>query len=298
MGVVIARAQPYIRCDGLPNLHWAGMTLHRKTPALKPQKKLNAAPAAKTPLTFETDGSFDGLLTALFEAYAATSPPDTIESAGGDQFELFERRVTILTDTNKSDRVWKGLKKHIGSKRRKMLFVAYLSGCSGIETMIYQYVFDVIPSRKHPKTKVHLSSHIQIDKLANKVHREAHRMKGFIRFQQTSENHYFALISPRYDVLPLVRRHFESRFADQHWIIYDTLRNYGLCYDRQHTRQLHLDAEDLEAFCGKDLADEQLCQTLWQQYYAAVNIQQRNNPKLHLRQLPRRFWRYLPEKQQ
>jgi predicted DNA-binding helix-hairpin-helix protein len=30
-------------------------------------------------------------------------------------------------------------------------------------------------------------------------------------------------------------------------------------------------------------------------YYRAVNIAQRNNRALHLRQLPRRYWQYLPE---
>ncbi len=41
---------------------------------------------------------------------------------------------------------------------------------------------------------------------------------------------------------------------------------------------------------------EQLCQVLWQRYYEAVNIRSRNNPALHRRQLPRRDWGYLTEK--
>ena len=58
-----------------------------------------------------------------------------------------------------------------------------------------------------------------------------------------------------------------------------------------------MDGADLTAFDNIDLSEERLCQTLWQQYFAAINITQRNNPKLHLRQLPRRYWQYLPEKQ-
>jgi probable DNA metabolism protein len=122
-------------------------------------------------------------------------------------------------------------------------------------------------------------------------------MKGFIRFEQTGGDQYLALIAPQYDVLPLVRRHFEARFSDQRWIIYDTLRNYGLCYDRSQTRELRLDAAELKLIRNNETVREALCQNLWQRYYAAVNIPQRDNPKLHLRQLPRRYWRYLPEKQ-
>jgi hypothetical protein len=49
---------------------------------------------------------------------------------------LFERRISIATDFGISDRDWKGLKKHLGSKRRQMLFEAYLSGCSGKDNQL------------------------------------------------------------------------------------------------------------------------------------------------------------------
>jgi probable DNA metabolism protein len=43
-------------------------------------------------------------------------------------------------------------------------------------------------------------------------------------------------------------------------------------------------------------ADEETCRRLWKTYFIAVNITERTNPRLHLRQLPRRYWQYLPEK--
>jgi probable DNA metabolism protein len=297
MGVVISRAQPYIRCDGMPDTHWRGAFLRGKSADIKPKGAGHRPADHESRLVFVTDGSFEGLLTALFEVYAAKQPPDAIAPADGHQMGLFENRMSITTDPKKSDRVWQGLKKHLGAKRRRMLFEAYLSGSPGLETAIYQFVWDTISGQKGRKNKAHLTAHIQIEKLAQKVRREAHRMKGFIRFEQTGAAQYLALIAPRYDILPLVRRHFEMRFGDQSWIIYDTHRNYGLCYDRQRTRELQLDASAVDAIRQNATANEQLCQTLWQQYFAAVNIPQRNNPKLHLRQLPRRYWRYLTEKQ-
>ena len=300
MGVVVSRAQSYIRCEGLPTGQWQGTSLrHRSQIPETPQRQrsLNAGPTRNTSLVFVTDGTFEGLLTAIFDAYTAERPPEAVESSGSDQMRFFESRVTIPNDPTKSERVWKGLKRHLGMNRRQKLFDAYLSGNPGVETMIYRFVRDAIPGRNARRPEAHLASHIQIEKLCMKVRREAHRMKGFIRFRQTGEYRYLALVAPRYDVLPLIRRHFESRFADQTWIIYDTSRNYGLCYDRHKTRELWLDITDLKAPGNDDVGDEQLCQTLWQRYYAAVNISSRNNPKLHLRQLPRRYWRYLPEKQ-
>jgi probable DNA metabolism protein len=298
MGVVIPRAQPFIRCDGLPTKQWQVASPTQEFPAAKYQRDVKDPSVQHKRLVFLIDGTFEGLLTAILESYAGKRPPDTVDSIGQEQLGLFERHVKIQTDAVKADRVWKGLKSHLGSKRRRMIFEAFLSGRQGAESMIYRFVRDTVPHRSGKKIEAHLQSHIEIEKLSQKVRREAHRMKGFIRFHQTGQNQFLALIAPQYDVLPLVRRHFEHRFADQGWIIYDKLRNYGLCYDRNATRELRLDAAELKASYIDDDAEEQMCQTLWQRYYAAVNIPQRKNPKLHLRQLPRRFWRYLPEKKQ
>ena len=297
IGIVVSRALPYIQCDGLPITQWSGANPLPGTSVAKQQEKPSVGLNRETPVVFVTDGTFEGLLTAIFEAYARKSPPDAIEIAGQNQLALFERSIEIATDPKKSDRVWKGLRKFLGSKRRQMLFEAFLSGCSDVETMILKSVWNAIPNVNKHVNGSDLSSFIQIENLSRKVRREAHRLKGFIRFQQSGKDQFFALISPQYDVLSLIRRHFESRFADQRWIIYDRQRNYGLSYDLHRVCELRLDPDDLKAFGNEDRPDEQFCQTLWKRYNDAINIRHRHNPRLHLQQLPHRFWKYLPEKQ-
>jgi probable DNA metabolism protein len=43
--------------------------------------------------------------------------------------------------------------------------------------------------------------------------------------------------------------------------------------------------------------DEDLFQKMWKSYYKSMTIKERINPKLHRQNMPRRFWRYLTEKQ-
>ncbi|TXD94820.1 DUF4130 domain-containing protein [Gillisia hiemivivida] len=43
----------------------------------------------------------------------------------------------------------------------------------------------------------------------------------FVRFQLTKHKIYFATIEPDFNVLPIILQHFESRYADQKWIIYN-----------------------------------------------------------------------------
>ena len=56
-------------------------------------------------------------------------------------------------------------------------------------------------------------------------------MEAFVRFQLTKDGLYYCIIQPDYNVLPLISNHFEKRYADQRWLIYDSRRKYGIYYD-------------------------------------------------------------------
>jgi probable DNA metabolism protein len=139
---------------------------------------------------YETDGSFDGLLTAIFRAYADARFPDAVVPAGNRQVGLFDDWKTIRTDVPTADRVWRGLKTHLGHRLRQRIFHAYLSGHLGMETLILQRVADAIPPRRPPASAMGLTACVRIDQLSRKVRREAHRMKGFVRFRQTDDGRY------------------------------------------------------------------------------------------------------------
>jgi probable DNA metabolism protein len=298
LGVVVSRATVYLRCDGMPNRQW----IHAVPGTGGPEPARSAGSRKETDrenpselLVMAYDGSFDGLLTVVFKTYEDKMLPQSIERSGAHQMGLFDRRRDVASDPNIAERVWKGLGERLGWKQRRKLYDAFLSGDPGVEMAICRYIRDIVPAGDGGDA--HLTSHILINSLAQRVRREAHRMKGFIRFQRMGDSHYLAMISPSYDVLPLIRRHFEARFADQDWTIYDTRRNYGLNYDGHTTRELQLNPNQLEFPPGGAKEYELHYQRLWRKYYQAVNIDPRNNPKLHARQLPRRYWRYLPEKQ-
>lgn len=119
---------------------------------------------------------------------------------------------------------------------------------------------------------------------------------------KTKDDIYYASFDPKYNVLPLVIKHFESRFADQHWIIYDTKRNYGFYYDLKSTSEFTFVESLIDLTTGQiDKSvmdkDEQLFQDMWKSYFKSMCIKERINPRLHMQMLPKRFWKYLIEKQ-
>jgi hypothetical protein len=44
-------------------------------------------------------------------------------------------------------------------------------------------------------------------------------------------------------------------------------------------------------------ADEEMFQELWKGYFKAMTIKERINPRLQRQHMPKRFWKYLTEKQ-
>ncbi|MBQ7422732.1 MAG: TIGR03915 family putative DNA repair protein, partial [Prevotella sp.] len=153
---------------------------------------------------------------------------------------------------------------------------------------------------------------------ARRVMQEQLRMKQFIRFQKAKDGTYLAVVSPDYNVLPLIVDHFQDRFRDQPWLIYDAKRQYGYYYSlspagegrgcntqrqgkamritfpKDTTQPFNLDDGKL----NEELLSEndKIFQKLWRTYFKAICIRERINPKKQLNDMPRRYWKYMTEK--
>ena len=68
MGVVISRAQPYIRCDGMQPAQWTTGSAPYNVSGQTIDKKDRAVPVPKARLIFVVEKTFDGLLNAIFKA--------------------------------------------------------------------------------------------------------------------------------------------------------------------------------------------------------------------------------------
>jgi probable DNA metabolism protein len=234
--------------------------------------------------TVTYDGSFDGFLTAVFEIYERRLSHVIIKSELQFESELFGIHEHIITDDNKSKRVFDGLKKHIGAKGCNILYYSFLSEIIGIESKK-----NIISDYSNPDV-------LQLSKVVKKVGREKHRMEAFVRFQQTKDNIYFANVEPDFNVLPLIKNHFTKRYADQKWIIYDLKRKYGLFYNLESTEVIYIDF-NIDTKQDWFTENEKTYETLWKDYFESTNIEERINTKLHVRHVPKRYWKYLSEKQ-
>lgn len=247
------------------------------------------------------DGTFAGFLSAVFEIYDRKLHQVIICKKESPAPPMFETIVTVDTAEEKSIRVWNGFKKKVTAMSAAAFYAAFLSEQKGIESTLLS-MMEYIFANGIAADSNYANPHVfRVTKIAKMVNREKHRMEAFVRFQQTRDGMYYAVIQPDFNVLPLISRHFTNRYADQRWMIYDEKRKYALYYDLEKTQAVELEFTKPGTH-GKLTSDqmdvsEMMYEKLWKTYFKSVNIPSRKNTRLHIRHVPLRYWKYLTEKQ-
>jgi probable DNA metabolism protein len=250
---------------------------------------------------FSYDQSFEGLLSAVFDAYARKTFPDRL--LGEEEPLLLPAGCAhrVESSAEKSLRVHRGLRERLSRRALGMLHLAWLSEEPGSDGLICRYIRRVFDSPNFAETDIADPDIFALRRMANKVATEAHLLRGMARFQKTAQGVYFAAIGPKHNCLALLLPHFMDRFSGLQWILHDVKRGYGMFFDG---RDCHEAFVPEQAHTGGTLRDElaaedeKLFQTLWKGYFNAMSIKERANPKLQRRCMPRRFWPYLAEKQE
>ena len=249
------------------------------------------------------DGTMDGLLTAVFDAFALHEQPDQLLKQG-DALPLFcDHLYRVSSDEEKARRVWTGLEKRLPCEALKLISVSWLSEQPELPTPLFLYICKVFRQGDISKNFADPDV-LEVTDIARRVLHEQLRMKQFIRFQKAKDGTYLAVVSPDHNVLPLITHHFSDRFNDQAWLIYDAKRHYGYYYDGAEVIRITFENESAVPFNlsnGKLNAetlsnDDQLFQDLWRTYFKAICIRERMNPRKQLSDMPRRYWKYMTEK--
>ncbi len=258
-------------------------------------------------IVYVFDNTLDGLLTAVFDSFFLKQQPEFL-LAEGEQLPLFaDEPHRVVTDSEKSERVWKGLEKHLSKDGLHMITISWLSEERTLNQPLFNFICKVFrqPAGSGIERNATDPDVLEVRNTCRRVLHEQLRMKQFIRFQKAKDGTYLAVVSPDHNVVPLVIGHFQDRFNDQPWLIYDARRHYGYYYDGT-AAPIRITFEDesrvpFDLTNGKLDADvlsenDKLFQDLWRTYFKAICIKERMNPKKQLSDMPRRYWKYMTEK--
>ena len=250
---------------------------------------------------FYYDKTFEGLLSAVFDAFVMKIFPEKLLQSGDIPPMFTDKTHTVVSNEDHANRVWHGLQQKLQKKACNMLTHVWLSELKGSDELLFRYICKLFATNRKFQFNFGDIDVLEVQKIARKVAHEAHYLVQFIRFQKAADNIYFAPVKPQFNALPLCINHFTDRFADQQWVIYDLRRKYGYYYDLHSTQKITFNDDDhlLSGKLDESLmaADEKKFQDLWKSYFKAMTIKERINPRLHKKNMPVRFWQYLTEKQ-
>lgn len=239
------------------------------------------------------DGTFEGLLTAVYEAYYTKQFPEKILSSENCQQDLFSEYITIQTDLEKFQKVYESIRSKISPEALMRAYYVYLSELKEAGTMVFNYLR--FGWRVGSRVDLYLSDDrvLQVENLSRKVSGERHRMLGLLRFHRLQSGIFYAPIQPDYNITALLAPHFAERLSDQNWVIHDVKRKLAAFYDCTEGDWYISDFDTNQYALMKE---DTLYQELWKQFFNAIAIKTRINPRLQKQHMPVRYWSYLIEK--
>jgi DNA polymerase len=123
--------------------------------------------------------------------------------------------------------------------------------------------------------------------LAKSVRRDLHKMRAFVRFREI-DGEFVAWFEPDHHIVRANAGFFVRRFAAMRWSILTP------------EATIHWDGEVLREGPGADRSqapDGDVLEEVWKAYYAAIFNPARLKVSAMLKEMPRRYWKNMPEAQ-
>lgn len=130
---------------------------------------------------------------------------------------------------------------------------------------------------------------VRLSAMAKSVRRDAHKMHAFLRFRQVETEagmRHIAWFEPDHHIEEAEAGFFVRRFASLRWSIVTPRRS------------VHWDGQEIAFGPGgrrADLPPEDAVEPLWRAYYAAIFNPARLKPGAMRAEMPRKYWRNMPE---
>ncbi len=239
------------------------------------------------------DGSFEGLLTAIFDAWKDRDPVVSIVSRTGYVPSFLDQPREVKTDFDKFNRVYSSIEKKISAHAGRIIYRVWLSEDNRAADLILHFL------KTGYRIGAAVTNYIQDPMINNaielnkKVGREVHRFLGLMRFKEISKGIFYAGYEPDHNITVLVAPHFTERLASQPFIIHDKKRNICAVFDG---KDLAL-SDEVPAIPDTGTETEDQYAALWKTFFKTVAIRERKNIRTQMQFMPKKYWKNLTEMQ-
>ena len=234
-------------------------------------------------VVFQYDGTFDGFLCCVFDSYVHKEFPTAFYSDEEWCVLSFYPVRAVHTVSEHAQRVYRSLVK-LSPSAVQLLRKGFLTCLEEKELCLYCFIRKLFKDGPAFLKNQADPAYYPIAKAVRHMNGEVEKLRGFIRFSDYS-GVLGAEIEPKNQVLPLLRHHFCSRYANESFFIYDRCHKELLLYTKGHSRIIPVDSLQL-SLPGEE---EVHYRRLWKQFYESIAIKERTNPRCQNSFLPKRY---------
>ncbi|MET3844878.1 UdgX family uracil-DNA binding protein [Bradyrhizobium sp. OAE829] len=232
-------------------------------------------------ITLEHETDFDGWRKAARTLVLNdVSPADVTWRVQGDAPELFESTTPLPDPPNATF--------NVPAKFVELAKAAILHRNSERFAILYRLLWRL--RGNHDLLVVATDPDVaRISAMAKAVHHDEHKMHAFVRFREIGreqKSHFVAWFEPEHHIVELAAPFFARRFADMPWSILTP----DVC--------AHWDGHAVSITPGVAKAEaptEDRLEETWRRYYASIFNPARLKVKAMQTEMPKRYWRNLPE---
>jgi probable DNA metabolism protein len=243
---------------------------------------------------YRYDGSFEGFLCAVDNCLdSGDSHPEFWEERDDCTAGLFAAECREVATVREMAVAFRNrFVKTVTQEAFGTARYAFHSQKVGIEDLVWRYLKLGLEVGRRLEQMLADEPVYSINRIARHVSHEAHKFKGFVRFQEVEAGFLYARIEPEADILPFIAPHFVQRVGDRPWMIHDLRRCQAAVFDLKSWRLIRgvvLTAEPDSTKAEHEYA------ALWQRYFQRHAIAERHNPKLQQKHVPLRYRKHLTE---
>ena len=232
-------------------------------------------------VVFQYDGTFDGFLCCVFESYVHKEFP--IAFSGDEEcWSLYEVRY-VVTERAHAQRVYQSILRR-SKAAADVVRRGFLTCLPEKESHLYALIRKLYDEGPAFLRNTADPVYYPVAKALRHMSGELEKLRGFVRFSDYN-GVLGSEIEPKNRVLPLLRRHFCDRYANEAFFLYDRTHRELLVYAKGHSRILPMDSLQL-ALPG----DEEVSfRRLWKRFYETIAIKERYNPRCQNTFMPKRY---------
>lgn len=243
--------------------------------------------------TYIYDGTFEGLLSMVFDCYIKKVIPLRIVSKDNLKINFLDSIQEIKTDNIKAKRIFNGIYKNISYDTLYNSHYAFLSEAKEKEINILKYILNGFAVGPKINTMLSLDFVFAVCSMRKRMLGEAHRFKGLLRFSEIGNNLFYASIHPDNNIIENLGQHFIRRLPTQNFIIHDKIRNIAFLYNTKEYQII--DSSSLNV--PNISEEEKKYQELWTAFFKTIAIKERSNSRLQMQYMPKKYWEDLVELQ-